>query len=170
MALPQIGRLGCRRDGVALRRELRVQLGPVRVGADLGAVAAEQPRVRRRAGGVEQLDEQLHRRTGDAGHVADAGVGDVCVFRRPDVRWGGIYLVGGSRDEEVDVGGDGWIVWGGWDGSSSEFSFLLFVLFLSVEGDGWLDVFIEANYEICRIRSVWRGFMRSWVLIRFLMS
>ena len=75
-------------------------------------MADVEPAVRDRAGGLVQLDEQLHCRAGDAGHAERDHLRHVHHLRVADVWRGRVHLVLCPRDQPLDVGGDGCVVRG----------------------------------------------------------
>jgi len=93
--------------GVAVRDPLRLLVGSLRVDHRRRDLAPEHAAVRRGAGRVEQLDEQLHRRPSHAGHAGQDAVRDVHPVWRADLHWRCLHLVLCAGDEAVDARGDG---------------------------------------------------------------
>ena len=89
MGYPQGRRLGCGQHGLAFRRQLWLQLGPLRLGHHQRSVALVQSRLRYRAWCVLELDVEFHRWPDHACYAAEDYVWDFCFLWTLDVwRWG----------------------------------------------------------------------------------
>ncbi len=87
------------------------RLGSLRLGNNLRSMAPLQPRVRYRAGGLLELDVQLHRRPNHAHHARENRLRDFHLLWADDR--GGVCVHMGicPRNEALDFGGDGCAVW-----------------------------------------------------------
>lgn len=96
---------------MALRGQFRLLVGSLRLGDHLRGLAALKPRIWDCPGSIRELDVQLHCRSDHAGYAGVFEVWDIYFLRADDIRGRDLHLVLCTRDEAIDLRGDGYALW-----------------------------------------------------------